>query len=185
MPAWLGSHQSTCAYHIALGVEICFAICTLPIRHVGSLQAPMHNVHGSFLRLAVAMAVCCSCPCCKTIRGHIGMLKSPCVMPAEHQDISVCRTMTILSLLSQGISYPKAAKVTPCKCNMVSYWGLQAFITAVFFIRDMQQVSCDCIGYHHTFIPHHHPAPAFTAPAINHIIHSPSASFTAPAVSSP
>jgi hypothetical protein len=68
--------------------------------------------------------------------------------------------MTILSLLSQGISYPKAAKVTPCKCTMLSYWGLQAFITAVFFIRDMQQVSCDCIGYHHTFIPQHHPAPA-------------------------
>jgi hypothetical protein len=62
-------------------------------------------------------AVCCSCPCCETIRGHFGMLKSPCVMPAEHRDISVCRTMTILSLLSQGISYPKAAEVTPCKCN--------------------------------------------------------------------
>jgi hypothetical protein len=61
--------------------------------------------------------VCCSCPCCETIRGHIEMLKSPCVMPAEHRDISVCCTMTILSLLSQGISYPKAAKVTPCKCN--------------------------------------------------------------------
>jgi hypothetical protein len=80
--------------------------------------------------------------------------------------------MTILSLLSQGISYPKAAKVTPCKCNMVSYWGLQAFITAVFFIRDMQQVSCDCIGYHHTFIPQHHPAPAFTAPAILQAFHT-------------
>ncbi len=119
-----------------------------------------------FLRLSVAMTVCCSCPCCETIRGHIRMLKSPCVMPAEHRDISVCRTMTILSLLSQGISYPKVAKVTPCKCNMLSYWGLQAFITAVFFIRDMQQVSCDCIGYHHTYIPQHHPAPAFTAPAI-------------------
>ena len=118
------------------------------------------------------MAVCCSCPCCETIRGHIGMLKSPCVMPAEHRDISVCRTMTLLSLLSQGISYPKAAKVTPCKCNMLSYWGLQAFITAVFFIRDMQQVSCDCIGYHHTYIPQHHSAPAFTAPAIPQSFHT-------------
>jgi hypothetical protein len=49
----------------------------------------------------------------------------------------------------------------------------------------MQQVSCDCIGYHHTFIPQHHQALAFAAPAITHIIQSPSASFTAPAVSSP
>ena len=46
--AWLGSHQSTCAYRIALGVDICFPICTFPIRHAGSLQAPTHNVYGSF-----------------------------------------------------------------------------------------------------------------------------------------
>ncbi len=39
--------------------------------------------------------------------------------------------------------------------------------------------------YTANFSHDHHPAPAFTAPAIKHIIQSPSASFTAPAVSSP
>jgi hypothetical protein len=69
--------------------------------------------------------------------------------------------MTILSLLSQGISYPKAAKVT--HANAIRF---------NFFIRDMQQVSCDCIGYHHTYITRHHTAPAFTAPAIPQAFHT-------------
>ncbi len=38
--------------------------------------------------------------------------------------------------------------------------------------------------YTASFSHNHHPAPAFTAPAITHIIQSPRASFTAPAVSS-
>ena len=148
------------------------------------------------------MAVCCSCPCCETIRGHFGMLKSPCVTPAEHRDISVCRTMTILSLLSQGISYPKAAKVTPCKCNTllgavsIHYCSFLHSGHATSFLRlyrisshlHIPTSSSACFYgacYTASFSHDHHPAPAFTAPAINHIIHSPSASFTAPAVSSP
>ena len=39
--------------------------------------------------------------------------------------------------------------------------------------------------YTASFSHDHHPAPAFTVPAIKHIIQSPSASFTAPAISSP
>ena len=101
-----------CGHHIALGVDICFAICPSIFHFATSGLFQPHTKYK--LGLSFAMAICFSCPCRET-GGHIRRTKSPCgIMPAEPRDTSICRT---LSLLSQGISYPKATRVTPCKFN--------------------------------------------------------------------
>ncbi len=186
LPAWLGSHQSLCAYQIALGVNTRFAIITSPICHDGSDPSTMHNCARLWLELLFAMVFFCWCLCCKNIE-HIVILKPLCAINQYHEHLLSPKISWFLHHSHSIIAQLRDQLSQGGQGDPVHDFALirgAAIISAVFFIWDMQHTSFDCVWYHQNIYPkikfilchhraccyiriwHNNPVLAFTAPAI-------------------